>query len=157
MGQLKGPGPFPELIGADEFQSSAGSQGQRLEGGIALARTDATARLPLTDAAGHIDVDGLCARAAKALAARSDRRLLCDAGALRDVDLGAVEALARVALTVRRRGGRMRLIGASVELLDLLAFCGLPRELGLETERDAEHREEALRVEEEGDPGDPPA
>ena len=65
------------------------------------------------------------------------------------------EALARVELIARRLGSGIRLRGASVEMLDLLAFCGLPLELVVEGEREAEEREEARRVEEERDPGDP--
>ena len=68
-----------------------------------------------------------------------------------------MEALARVELTARRLGGDIRLRGASVELLELLALCGLPIELVLEAEGQAEQREEARRIEEEGDPTDPVA
>jgi hypothetical protein len=68
-----------------------------------------------------------------------------------------VEALARLQVMVRRSGGSMRLVDASPELLDLLAFCGFPPGLALEAQRQPEHREEAGGVEEEGDPGDPVA
>ena len=60
-------------------------------------------------------------------------------------------------LTTRRFGGDLRLRGASVELLELLALCGLPIELALEAEGQPEQREEAGGVEEEGDPADPVA
>ena len=80
--------------------------------------------------------------------------VLCDVGGIGTPDLATVDALARIAISVRRRGATVRLVGASVELLDLLAFCGLSMRLALEAERLAEEREEARRVEEEGDPGD---
>jgi ABC-type transporter Mla MlaB component len=41
------------------------------------------------------------------------------------VDLVAVEALARLQLVARRRGCRVRLVGASSELESLLGLCGL--------------------------------
>jgi hypothetical protein len=70
-------------------------------------------------------------------------------------DLATVEALARVELTARRLGSGICLRGASVELLELLALCGLPVELVGEVEGKAEQREEAGGVEEERDAGDP--
>ena len=76
---------------------------------------------------------------------------------LPDPDLATVEALARIELTATRRAAASRLRGASVELLELLAFCGLPIELLVEGEGQAEEREEARGVEEEGDPIDPVA
>ena len=86
---------------------------------------------------------------------RLDEALECDVAGVGDPDLRTVEALARVGLVARRLGTSIRLRGASVELLDLLAFCGLRLELLVEGEREAEQREEARRVEEERDPGDP--
>ncbi len=114
-------------------------------------------RLPLRDASGRIDPSELLSRAADALGRRPNGRLLCDAGGITRPDVRMVEALARMHLLVRRSGGSMRLIGASPELLDLLAFCGFPPGLALEAQRQPEHGIEAPRVEEEGDPGDPVA
>ena len=125
--------------------------------GPALARFDAPTRLPLCDAAGRVDTAALCALATAALERSPTRRLECDASDVPAPDLRVVEALARLELTVRRGGGSMRVIGASEELLDLLAFCGLRLGLALEAERQAEHRVEAGGVEEEGDAGDPVA
>jgi ABC-type transporter Mla MlaB component len=42
-----------------------------------------------------------------------------------DADVVAVDALARLALAARRHGCRVRLCGASEELLALVAFLGL--------------------------------
>ena len=103
------------------------------------------------------DVEALCDRAHDLVEEGPARVLDCDVAAIGVPDLSAVEALARVELTARRLGGRIRLRGASVELLDLLALCGLPLELVLEAEGQSEEREEARGVEEEGDPGDPVA
>ena len=85
---------------------------------------------------------------------RPDEALECDVARVGHPDLRTVEALARVGLVATRHGTKIRLRGASVDLLDLLAFCGLPVELVVEGEREAEEREEARRVEEERDPGD---
>jgi hypothetical protein len=99
----------------------------------------------------------LCASAAELVATDPAAPLLCDVAACTTPDIGIIEALARLELTVRRGGGRMALRGASAELLDLLAWCGLPPPLLVEAEGQAEEREEPGRVEEEGDPGDPAA
>ena len=58
-------------------------------------------------------------------------------------DLASVGVLARL----RLRGLRLR--GASRELLELVAFCGLGEALGIEPRRQPEEREERLGVEEE--------
>jgi hypothetical protein len=57
---------------------------------------------------------------------RSEAELVvCDVGALVEPDAVAVEALARVWLTVRRLGRRVRLRRSCQELEELLAFMGL--------------------------------
>jgi hypothetical protein len=101
------------------------------------------------------DVPDLCDRARELMEGRLGEQLECDAAAVSHPDLRTVGALARVGLIARRLGTSIRLRGASVELLDLLAFCGLPLELILEGEWEAEEREEARRVQEERDLGDP--
>jgi hypothetical protein len=101
------------------------------------------------------DVPDLCNRAHDLMKESLDHSLECDAAAVIHPDLRTIEAIARVGLLARRLGTGIRLRGASVELLDLLAFCGLRVELVLEGEREAEEREEARRVEEERDAGDP--
>jgi STAS domain len=119
-------------------------------------RSDNPPRLPLREASGRVDPTELLSRAADALERRPDRPLLCDAGGIGRPNLRMVESLARLHLLVRRSGGSMRLIGASPELLDLLAFCGFPPGLALEAQRQPEHRVEAGGVEEERDTRDPP-
>ena len=112
-------------------------------------------RLTLPAPFGLADMPALLDRAERLLKEGHDTPLECDVAELQDPDLATVEALARVELTAMRVGGGICLRGASVELLELLAFCGLPIELVLEAEGQAEEREEARGVEEEGDPTDP--
>ena len=99
---------------------------------------------------------------ARALLEESDADLVvCDVGALVDPDAVAVNALARLQLTARRLGCRVRLRHASLELQDLLAFMGLDdvvplsAALPLEPRRQTEEREQARSVEEEANPADP--
>jgi ABC-type transporter Mla MlaB component len=49
----------------------------------------------------------------------------CDVGWLQDVDLGALDTLARMQLVARRMGFGLRLVGASPELRGLLTLTGL--------------------------------
>ncbi|MGW9031411.1 STAS domain-containing protein [Streptomyces sp. NPDC055722] len=77
--------------------------------------------------------------------------VVCDVAALRPVTLASVDVLARLQLTARRAGGRIRLRGPAPALRALLDLVGLPFEL----EGKAEQREPALRVEEAVEPGDP--
>ena len=72
-------------------------------------------------------------------------------------DAAAVESLARLQLGARRQGVEIRLTGASRELGQLLAFCGLAAVLRVETERQPEEREDRPGLEEERHLGDPPA
>jgi anti-anti-sigma regulatory factor len=70
-------------------------------------------------------------------------------------DAATVDALARLQLCARRRGLDIRLRGASGELRDLLALCGLGDVLRVEAGGQAEEREQGIRVEEEGELNDP--
>jgi hypothetical protein len=72
-------------------------------------------------------------------------------------DAGVVDALARLQLAARRRGLETRLLGAAVELLELIAFVGLAEVLCVEPGRQPEEREQRLGVEEERELGDPAA
>ena len=106
------------------------------------------------------DVPRLRARLHELLAGREGVLIVCDVAVLVDPDVATLDALARLALEVRRAGARIRLSRASPGLRGLVALAGLGEvlpcaESGLEPERQPEHREEARRVEEEGDPGDP--
>ena len=90
-------------------------------------------------------------------------RLTCDVGAVTRPDAGTVDALARMQLTARRQGGRLELRRACGELRDLLELAGLTdvlpceEELTLQPGRQAEQREQASGVEEEGDAAEPVA
>jgi anti-anti-sigma regulatory factor len=112
---------------------------------------------PIADA----DVAGLCARVRR-LAAESEARIIvCDVRGLVRPDALTVHALARLQLTARRLGRRVRLLHPPPELRDLLRFVGLDEALpatgGLRVEPvgQAEEREEPRRVEERVEPGDP--
>ena len=126
-------------------------------GGTGLPADDEGRRLTLHASIASGDVDVLCSRANDLMRRRGGERLECDVAAVRRPDLTTVEALARVELTARRQGSGIRLRGASVDLLELLALCGLPLESVLEAKLEPEHREEAGGVQEERDPGDPVA
>jgi hypothetical protein len=84
------------------------------------------------------------------------RTLPCQVGAL-EADAATLDLLARLQLSARRLGIEVRLLGASPELQELVAFAGLTHALRVEVEREAEEREEPLDVEEEGQLDDPPA
>ncbi len=56
----------------------------------------------------------------------------CDVSGLDEVDLGTVDALARIALGLRREGRMLRLQGATAELRNLIALAGLADVLGCE-------------------------
>lgn len=109
------------------------------------------------------DIPALCERVHVLLEGSEADLVLCDVGALVHPDATTVDALARLQLTARRLGRRVRLRDACGELQDLLAFVGLGEVLplgaasGLEPRRQAEQREQARGVEEEADPGDPTA
>ena len=126
-------------------------------GGTGLPAEDEGRRLTLRASTATADVDVLCDRARDLMRGRHDDHIDCDVAAVRKPDLSTVEALARVELTVKRLGSGIRLLGASVDLLELLAFCGVPLESVDEPERQPEHREEPGGVKEERDPGDPVA
>jgi ABC-type transporter Mla MlaB component len=124
-------------------------------GGTDLGASGERLRLTLPAPLRRTDVPALCDRARDLMEGRHDEVLECDVAAMRIPDLDTVDALARVGLTARQLGSEVRLRGASVELLELLAMCGLPFELVLEAEGQAEQREEPRGVEEERDPTDP--
>ncbi|MEV6650489.1 STAS domain-containing protein [Streptomyces sp. NPDC051219] len=76
----------------------------------------------------------------------------CDVGALTAPDLAAVDALARLQLTARRTGGRIRLLRPSGRLRALLGLVGL----GVEVLGETEEREPPLGVQEGIEPDDLP-
>ena len=106
------------------------------------------------------DVPAACAGLGALLDAVDPDVVVCDVRALAG-DLVAVEALARLALTARRHGCRLRLRNPSHRLEQIIAFCGLgdvlPSEPSVGRRRgEAEEREQALGVEERVDRDDPP-
>ena len=73
----------------------------------------------------------------------------------RAADLAVVEALARVQLSARRRGARVRLANVSESLRGLLELTGLGDALGVEAQRQPELGEQ-VGVDEVVQSGDPP-
>ena len=67
-----------------------------------------------------------------------------------------IDLIARQHLDARRRGGRIRLRGASVGLERLIQLAGLAEVLRVEPRRKLEQREEPVGVEEERQLPDPP-
>jgi ABC-type transporter Mla MlaB component len=70
------------------------------------------------------DLPGLCARICALFQASAADVALCDCTTV-EPDAVTVEALARLQLAARRSGCRVRLLNASNELLELVAFMGL--------------------------------
>jgi hypothetical protein len=107
------------------------------------------------------DISGIFGRARVLLEGCDAEVVDCDVGAIVDPDAVTVEALARLQLAARRLGRRVRFRHACGELEDLLAMMGLGEVLPcgpssvIEARGQPEEREQALRVEEEADPGDP--
>ncbi|WP_066945960.1 STAS domain-containing protein [Streptomyces lushanensis] len=76
------------------------------------------------------DVPRLCEELTARLYGTGAAEVICDVGGLGPPDLTAVDALARLHLTARRQGCRLRLRAADRELRLLLDLVGL---LGLAT------------------------
>ena len=70
------------------------------------------------------DLPGLCDRVCALLALGDANVAVCDVRGA-EPDAVTADALARLQLAAGRRGCKVRLRGASTELLDLLAFMGL--------------------------------
>ena len=110
---------------------------------------------------GRHDLPGLCARVCALLDRSGAAVALCDVAGIVP-DAVTVDALARLQLAARHFECQVRLRNASAELRDLIAFMGLRHVVpddsagsGLEPRRQAEQREQRLRVEEERELGDP--
>jgi hypothetical protein len=80
------------------------------------------------------------------------RSILVDVSAIADPDCGTVDDLARLQLAAGRLGQRVKL----VEMAGLSEVLPAVPRSGVEVGRESEEGEEALGVEEEGDPGDLP-
>jgi len=104
------------------------------------------------------DIADLCRSARLVLGGNDAELVVCDLGAVVDPDAVTVEAVARLQLTARRLGRRLRFRHACRELHQLVALMGLGGVLPLgggswlESGRKAEQREQCRCVEEEGDP-----
>lgn len=108
------------------------------------------------------DLRWLCERVRSLLESSGSDHVVCDVSAVLTPDAGTVDALARMQLTARRLGRRMKVRGACGELKDLVTIAGLNDvlpcdELPLEAVGHAEQREPTSGVEEEGDAADPVA
>jgi len=100
------------------------------------------------------EVAGLCDDVRGLLEATGAGVVICDVGGLGPPGLGVVDLLARLQLTARRAGGRIRLRDPDPALHALLDLVGL-RFDSIEMEGEAEQREPPLGVEEEVEPGEP--
>ncbi|MFP3988349.1 hypothetical protein U9R90_12720 [Streptomyces sp. E11-3] len=97
------------------------------------------------------EVPRLCEQARVALEHSGATELICDAAATVEPTLAVVDALARLRITTRTAGARMRIRDPSTRLCELLLLVGLVEVLG-----EVEHREPAVCVQEVGDLDDPP-
>jgi anti-anti-sigma regulatory factor len=103
------------------------------------------------------DIEALCDRVRALLEANVSDRVVFDLSALLESDAATLDMLARVQLTARRLGRQVLLRNVCADLENLLTVMGLRDVLPAESREHAEQREQSLRVEEEGDPGDPVA
>jgi ABC-type transporter Mla MlaB component len=102
------------------------------------------------------ELPSLCELMGALLAASGADLVVCDVRGLERPDAVAVDALARLQLTARQCGCRVRLRHASDELRELMAFIGLEKVvLGVEPSGQAEEREQLAGVEEERELDDP--
>ena len=105
------------------------------------------------------EIPGLCERVGSTLEGCGRGPVDCDVGAL-EADAVTVDALARLLLTARRLGRRVRFKDAPPELWGLLRLMGLDEVLpcgatsGVEPRGQPEEREQTRGVQEERDPGD---
>ena len=80
------------------------------------------------------DVPGLCDRVCSLLDGTDAAVVVCDVSAVATVDIGTVDALARLALAARRLGCQIHLRDAPRELAELLALVGLAGVVGCDYE-----------------------
>ena len=83
-------------------------------------RLDLAIRGPLARA----DLPGLCARLCALLGDDGARTVMCDVRGVA-ADAVLVDALARLQITARQRGGEVRVRHATAQLRELVAFMGL--------------------------------
>jgi anti-anti-sigma regulatory factor len=77
------------------------------------------------------DVTDLCADVRERVDAARPAVVVCDVSALRTVDVGTLDALARLRLTVRRAGAELVLRGSAPSLCGLARLTGLDEAVGL--------------------------
>ena len=70
------------------------------------------------------DLEGLCARICALLTRLGRTEVRCEVSSV-PADAVTVEALARLQMAAQRKGCKIRLCNASIELLDLVEFMGL--------------------------------
>ncbi|MEU9736226.1 STAS domain-containing protein [Streptomyces sp. NPDC048002] len=121
--------------------------------GLPLVDAMTPAVLVLTGPVTKDDVTGWCDVVRALLEPPGARVVVCDVGGLGPPGLAHVDLLARLQLTARRRGGRIRLRDPDPALPGLLDLVGLR----FEVEGQPEQREPALGVQEAVEPGDPVA
>ncbi|MFF7261226.1 STAS domain-containing protein [Streptomyces sp. NPDC008159] len=98
------------------------------------------------------EVPRLCAEVRARLEAdRAGGVVVCDVAGIGPPGLGAVDLLARLQLTAKRAGGRIRLRDPAPALCALLRLVGL----ALDVEGQVEEGEPAGGVQEAVEPGDP--
>jgi ABC-type transporter Mla MlaB component len=83
-----------------------------------------TIRFAVTGPIAREDLPGLCDRVCALLGASDADIALCEVRGV-EPDAVTIDALARLQLAAQRYGCRVRLQGASPELLELVAFLGL--------------------------------
>ena len=89
------------------------------------------------------------------MASSSTHSIALEILARRRSDMATVDALARLALEAGRLGLELRLVDTPPQLRELIAFAGLAEALGVEARLQAEEREQAFGIEEEGQLGNP--
>jgi anti-anti-sigma regulatory factor len=80
----------------------------------------------------------------------------CDMGAVSEPDLETLDALCRFHMAVAQMGYVLRLKEATERLDQLLTLCGLDQSFSVD-QGQAKEGEETVGVEEEIEPGNPPA
>lgn len=116
--------------------------------------------LPIGAPVDRTVVPALCERLRVLLEDSTVDVVVCDVGAVVHADAVVIDAVARLALTARRLGRRLRLLHPSRTLRELITFVGLDEVVGLgaglplEPGGQTEEREQACGVQEEHDPGD---
>ncbi|WP_327353867.1 STAS domain-containing protein [Streptomyces sp. NBC_01304] len=94
------------------------------------------------------DTPALCAQLSACLTSTGATDVICDVGRVTQPDLAVVDALARLKLTSRRAGARMRIRDPAPRLLQLLGLVGLLDLVDVEVVGEPEEREPALGVQE---------